>query len=96
MTGSALDLHSRPSRVSDLAAADLDGETALLSVAQSAYFGMDPIASRVWSLLDGQRSVGEICALLVSEYDVEPARCQEDVLAYLTDLRREGLLREEA
>ena len=67
-------------------------ETVLLASDSSRYHGLDPIGSRVWQLLDGDRSVGEICRLLGDEFAVEPDRCAREVLAFLDDLAAHDLV----
>jgi len=49
----------------DLVSCDLEGETALMSVDQGKYYGLDPIGSRIWALLEQARPVVDLCALLL-------------------------------
>jgi Coenzyme PQQ synthesis protein D (PqqD) len=71
---------------------DLNGEAAILSLAQGIYYGLDTIGAQVWTLLQEPRCIGAICQALLQEYEVEPERCEEDVLALLERLRAEGLI----
>jgi hypothetical protein len=79
-------------RADGLVSCDLDGETALMSVANGKYYGLDPIGSRIWVLLEEARPVAAMCALLVAEYDVELHQCQSDVLGFLNDLAQDNLI----
>lgn len=88
----AIGLNSIVKQAEGLVACDLDGETALMSVDNGKYYGLDPIASRIWELLKEARPVAAMCGLLVAEYDVEPARCQGDVLDFLNELARDNLV----
>jgi Coenzyme PQQ synthesis protein D (PqqD) len=70
----------------------LGEESAILNLKNSVYYGLDPVGARVWTLLQQPRSVGELRDTLLSEYDVEARRCEQDLLALLETMRIEGLI----
>ena len=76
----------------DQVSCDLNGETAILSLANGTYYGLDPVGAQVWILLQEPRRVEEIRDAVLQEYEVEAERCQNDVLALLERLRAEGLI----
>ena len=70
----------------------LGDEAAVLNLKNSVYYGLDSVGSRVWTLLQQPRSVGELRDALLSEYEVEARRCEQDLLALLESMRSEGLI----
>lgn len=72
---------------------DLEGRTVLMSVEHGQYFGANELGSRIWGLMEEPLSVAELCRRIVAEYEVEPAVCEADVLAFLEDLLEKGLIR---
>lgn len=76
----------------DQAAAELAGEVLILSLQTGAYYGLSDVGARIWDLLGTSPRVSELCARIVSEYDVEPDRCSRDVLALLQALVDRGLV----
>ncbi|HTW23573.1 MAG TPA: PqqD family peptide modification chaperone [Candidatus Baltobacteraceae bacterium] len=70
----------------------LGDEAAILNLKNTVYYGLDPVGSRIWALLQQKRSVGELRDLLVEEYDVEAERCERDLLDLLEKMRTEGLI----
>ena len=70
----------------------LEGEAAILNLANGIYYGLDLIGAQVWTLLQQPRRVAEIRDAVLREYQVEPERCQSDLLALLERLRAEGLI----
>ncbi len=72
--------------------ADLGGEAAILNLNSGVYYGLDPVGARIWNLIRRPRSVQEVKDTLVAEYDVDPERCERDLLKLLGDLLNEGLV----
>jgi hypothetical protein len=79
-------------RSPDAIFSEVEGEFVALNINKGQCYGMDSIASRVWSLIDEPRSIEEICTTLEGIYDVDPATCRADVESLLTSLSREGLV----
>lgn len=76
----------------DQVSCQIEGETVLLSLKNAVYYGLDPIATRIWELFRNGLTVGGACESLVAEYDVDPAVCLTDTMALCTQLTRWGLL----
>lgn len=76
----------------DQVSSDLAGETVLLSMTSARYYGLEGIGSRVWELVGAPTLVSQVCETIVAEYDVTPAQCEADVLAFLRDLAVKELL----
>ena len=70
----------------------LGEESAILNLKNSVYYGLDPVGARVWTLLQRPRSVRELRDNLLSEYEVEVGRCEQDLLSLLESMRSEGLI----
>ncbi len=76
----------------DQVSCDLAGEAAILNIKKGVYYGLDPVGAQIWRLIQQPRSVNEVREAIVSEYDVEPERCESDLLALLARLLAEGLI----
>jgi len=70
----------------------IEGEAVILSMETKVLRGLNPVGSRIWELIDGQRSVEEIVGVIVKEFDVEPPRAEEDVRGFLEELLDKGLV----
>ncbi len=89
----AIDLNSTVVQTENLASSELDGETILMGPDWRAYFGMDSTAQRIWKLVAQPCRVADLCAQLTAEYAVDEKTCEQNVCAFLNQLREEGLLR---
>jgi Coenzyme PQQ synthesis protein D (PqqD) len=76
----------------DQVSCNLGSESAILSTKHGIYYGLDPIGTQVWKLLQSPRKIADIHEFLLQEYDVESDRCERDLLALLEDLLGAGLI----
>ncbi len=76
----------------DHVSCSLGDEAAILNVKSSIYYGLNPIGTRVWNLVQQSRSVREIRDALLQEYDVEAAECERDLLDLLERMHEQGLI----
>jgi hypothetical protein len=59
-----------------------------------AIYTLDGIGPRLWDLLDGKRTVGELISLVVDEYAVEASVAETDVLQFVDQLESMGAIEE--
>lgn len=67
-------------------------ELVLLDFQSGMYYGLDPIAVRVWELIAAQHPLGEIVETMLAEYDVPRETLEGDIDALLEELERRGLV----
>ncbi len=53
---------------------------------------LNPVGITVFSLLDGSRDIDALAAAVGDEFDVEMAQARQDVIAFLADMRQDGML----
>jgi hypothetical protein len=87
-----LSLHSIVVAALEQISCPLGEESAILNLKNSVYYGMNPVGARVWNLLKQPKSVTELRDALLEEYEVDEARCGDDLLALLETMRSEGLI----
>ena len=71
---------------------DLDGETVVLNIGDGTYYGLNAVGSHIWAQLATPCSVGELRDRVLSEFDVDAARCERDLAALLAELARHSLI----
>ncbi len=74
---------------------ELETEAVLLDVRSGAYYGLDPIGARMWSLLAGHGCIRPAYEVLIGEYEVSEAQLQQDLLDLADKLAGHGLLQVE-
>ena len=51
---------------------------------------LNAVAGHIWELLDGERRVHEISALVASEFEVSPDQAESDLIVFLQQLEQIG------
>lgn len=89
---SALSLDATVVASRDQVAADLESEVIILGLTDGIYYGVDGVAARIWSMVQQPVRLQEIVRVVHAEFDVDEAICQADVLAFVDELARRGLV----
>ena len=89
-----MDLDTRLSVTPQVMSGLVGNETVLLDLESGMYFGLDLVGKRIWEAIGEGLTLGEIAAIIVSEYEVEVNQAQADVIEFIGDLVERGLLTE--
>ena len=92
MAEEEVSLESRVAIGGEVVSRDLEGEAIILNLKSGTYFGLDPVGTRIWSLLQEDGSLRRTFELLEQEYEVEPERLKADILRLVEALRVNDLL----
>jgi hypothetical protein len=76
----------------ELLSCEVDGEMVLMSIESGQYYYLNQIGNVIWSLLATPQPVAALCDALVAAYEVERAQCEQQVLAFLEDMRQDNLI----
>lgn len=68
------------------------GEAVLLDLASERYFGLDPVGTHIWTLLDQGQSLQQVLDTLCDKYYAPRERLHEDLLALVAELSEAGLV----
>jgi hypothetical protein len=67
-------------------------DLVLLDFSRGLYYALDPVGARIWELLHEERTVEEIVAAIVSEYEVDAATAEGDVRRLIEELAERELV----
>ncbi len=73
---------------------DLDDAIAMMNIDTGEYYYLNPVASRIWLLLETPQSLTSICEALGAEFDVSPETCRSETEAFLKDLSVRWMIRD--
>jgi len=89
----AIEVTTKVVRTEGIMTAPVDKEIVLLNMKGNNYISLDVIGRRIWELLEAPYSVNELCRQLGAEFEGTQEQICADVLPFLDELEREGLVR---
>jgi len=87
-----MNLSDRISVPSQVMGRSVGDETVILDLESGTYFGLDPVGARMWALMGEGKTLGEVCDVMLEEYDVTRQRLEEDLLNLAGELAEKGLI----
>lgn len=76
----------------DQLSSSIGGETVILGLKAGRYYGVGAAGARIWQIIQEPRRVSDICETIVSEYEVDPATCQADLLKLFQQMAEARLI----
>jgi len=73
-------------------AQEVDGDLVLLNSRDGAHYGLTGISVEIWEMLITPISVERLYAKLAKRFAVDEVQCELDVMEFLNDLYRQGLI----
>jgi hypothetical protein len=79
-------------RCDGLIEAEIDNEIVALNIKNGMCYGLNRVGSQIWRMLAAPIRITDVCATLVTEYEIDPGVCERQVLDLLEELRAERLI----
>jgi Coenzyme PQQ synthesis protein D (PqqD) len=70
----------------DQVSSDLAGESVILNLKNGTYYGLNELGSVIWEFIQEPKTVADICANILQDYEVDAETCSSSVQALLVDL----------
>lgn len=80
------------SAIKDQVSCELRGEAVILKVDSGVYYGLNPVGTCVWNLVQQPTAFKDILQVLLDEFDVEPGQCSRDLVELLEEMAAVGLI----
>lgn len=76
----------------NLIVSQMGSDVVMMSIERGNYYGLNPVATRIWQLIGQDASIGMICEQLANEFDVASEECASAVYAFIIRLLDERLV----
>jgi hypothetical protein len=70
----------------------MNGNLVMLSIEQGKYYNLGEIGGDIWHIIITPTKIDSLINQLLGRYEVEKEICQEQVLAFITELFKENLI----
>lgn len=74
-------------------AAEVDGETVMMSIEAGRYYGLDDIGTVIWKRINPPCSFSDLVEGLAADYEADRATIASDVRALLERMAQEHVVR---
>lgn len=91
--GSIIGINSKIVRIDDFISSKMDDETIMLNIDKGEYYGINPIGSRIWELLEKPLTILELSNLLINEFDIDIDNCKKDVSVFIQHLQNKNMVK---
>lgn len=71
---------------------NLDEDMVMANIDSGYYFGVNQTSKRILELIVEAITIADVCRRLQQEYEVDAATCESQVLSFVNELAREGLV----
>jgi hypothetical protein len=98
MIESSVNLTTICTQSDNIVAREIEGEIVIVPLvagigdADDELYTLNPTGQAIWQKLDGQRTLAQVAASLMDEFDAPQADLETDVLGFATELTRRGIL----
>ena len=82
----------------DVVAREIEGEIIIVPLvagigdADDELYTLNETGRAIWQQLDGQRTMGEVAAALMQDFEASQAELEADVLGFADEMVRRGIL----
>ncbi len=70
----------------------LSDELVMMDIDKGKYFSLNPIATRIWDLLEKPLALEELCGILMNEYEVGEQQCRTEVSEVIGEMVKLGVV----
>lgn len=87
-----IDLSTTVMQAKEQISCELDKEVAILNMQSTLYFGLNEVGAVIWQELARERTVKEICMIVVEQFEIDDVQCLSDIIEFLDKLVEMGLV----
>ena len=70
----------------EIVATELDDSLMMMSIEEGKYFELNPVSKRMWELFEEPNTFDGVVSILLEEYEVSKADCEEQVKQHIDEL----------
>ena len=79
-------------RRKDLLSSRMDQDTVMMHPESGKYFSLNPVATRIWEMLETPMSFEQIVETLLNEFNVSPEVCNKETREFIKTLIEKDII----
>jgi len=85
-------MHKYPTKSENTASRILDGEAVVVLPLESLVYTFDPVGTRIWELINGEKKISHIVKNIQNEYEVDSESAKQDTIDFIQELVTKKML----
>lgn len=81
-------------RTQDNIDSKIKDEIVMVNVKQGNYYALNPVATRIWEIIESPSTIAEITDTLLSEYEIDRSTCETEVRTFISTLLKLDVIKE--
>ena len=74
-------------------ASDVGDEVMMMHIDRGVYVGLNAMGAEIWRRIETPHAIGDLCAALVTAFEVDAETCRIEVEAFIDKMSARGLVR---
>ena len=84
--------HTVFQRRKDLLSSRMDQDTVMMHPESGKYFSLNPVATRIWEMLEKPMTFSQIVGTLLNEFNVSSETCHKETREFIRTLMEKNII----
>ena len=89
-------LKSHITRNIEIITNEIDDEILMMSIEDGKYYGLNPVGSEIWKLIEEPKTIEEIIPALMEIFDIDEETCSKESLDFIESMIKNNIILIEA
>ena len=91
-----LTTRAKLSRNIEIITNEIDDEILMMSIEDGKYYGLNPVGSEIWKLIEEPKTIEEIIPALMDIFDIVEESCRKESLDFIESMIKNNIILIEA
>jgi len=79
-------------RKKEMLSSRMDNETVMMHPESGKYFSLNPVATRIWEMLETPKTIEDLVKVLLDEFEAQPEVCKKETTEFIRILLEKEML----
>jgi hypothetical protein len=71
---------------------EIDDEILMMSIEDGKYYGLNPVGSEIWKLLEKPQTIEDIIPTLIEIFDIDEEICRKESLIFIETMIENNII----
>jgi len=75
---------------------EIDDEILMMSIEDGKYYGLNPVGSEIWKLIEEPKTLEEVIPALMEIFEIDEDSCRKESLEFIESMIKNNIILAEA